>query len=316
MRTQPLGKTGVDVSALCLGAMYFGTRNDRETSRRILDAYVEAGGTFIDTANIYAWWVEGFRGGESETLLGDWMRERRNRSRLFIASKVGFGNGGGDMPRSLRASVIEEQCNNSLKRMGIEAMDLFYAHVDDRKTPLEETMEAFDRLVKAGKVRFVGASNYRAWRLEEARCISQVNGWTEFCCVQQHYTYLQLRPGMSLDPQEFANEDLHDYCQNRDLTLLAYSVLQSGSYTRADRPLREEYGGGDNQRRLEVLHAVAQECGVSSNQVILAWMMQSATRIIPLIAASSEAQLQENLGALDLTLSAEQMERLNKAGTA
>jgi aryl-alcohol dehydrogenase-like predicted oxidoreductase len=148
METQKLGKTGVDVSALCLGAMYFGTRNDQATSYRVLDKYVEAGGTFIDTANIYAHWVKGFKGGESETLLGEWMQGRGNRDKLFIASKVGFGYPG--VPVGLRANQIEEECNKSLRYLKIDTIDLYYAHVDDRKTPLEETLEAFDKLVKAG----------------------------------------------------------------------------------------------------------------------------------------------------------------------
>ena len=314
MKTRSLGKTGVEVSAMCLGAMYFGTRNDKGVSYRILDRYMDAGGNFIDTANIYTHWVEGFKGGESETLLGEWMRERGNRRNVFITSKVGFHYS--DVPKRLTAPLIVEECDKSLARLGIDTIDLYYAHVDDYETPLEETMEAFNRLVTAGKVRFIGASNYQAWRLEEARWISRNNGWAEFCCVQQHYTYLQLRPGMSVAPQAFANEDLRNYLAHHDMTFLAYSVLQSGGYTRPDRPLRKEYGGSDNAERLEVLRAVAAEIGAPVNQVILAWMMQSTPPVIPLIAASSEDQLDENLGALDLTLTAEQMTRLNTAGTS
>jgi len=162
LKTQVLGQTGVEVSSLCLGAMYFGSRNDEATSYRILDQYVAAGGSFIDTANIYAMWVQGYHGGESETLLGKWMQERRNRQHMFIASKVGFNYQ--DVPISLSARWIEEECNKSLRRMNIETIDLYYAHCDDRETPLEETLEAFNRLVKAGKVRFIGASNYLACR--------------------------------------------------------------------------------------------------------------------------------------------------------
>jgi aryl-alcohol dehydrogenase-like predicted oxidoreductase len=313
MQTQKLGHTGVDVSALCLGAMFFGTRNDAGTSRRILDGYVSAGGTFIDTANIYAWWVPGNKGGESEALLGEWMRERGNRSSLFIASKVGFGYPGVD--KCLRAKEIEQECNKSLKLMGIDTIDLYYAHVDDRVTPLEETLAAFDRLVKAGKVRFVGASNYLAWRLEQAKWLSQVNGWAQFCCVQQHYTYLPLRPGTGVSPQEFANDDLRDYCRSTGMTLLAYSVLQAGAYTRADKSLAPKYISEDNNKRLAALKEVAAEIGAGVNQVIIKWMVQSSPSIIPLIAASDEIQLRENIGALDIQLSDAQMQRLNTAGT-
>jgi aryl-alcohol dehydrogenase-like predicted oxidoreductase len=312
MKMQKLGHTDAEVSSLCLGAMYFGTRNDQASSYRLLDQFTAAGGNFIDSANIYAHWATPeARGGESEVLLGEWMKARGNRNQVFVASKVGFGYA--DVPKRLRASDIESECNKSLKRMSIDTMDLFYAHVDDRQTPLEETLEAFNILVQAGKVRYIGASNYLAWRLEQARWISETNGWAQFCGVQQHYTYLRLRPGMTIAPQEMVNDDLLDYMQHSKITLLAYSVLQAGSYTREDRPFRKELLFGDNERRLETLRAVATESGATVSQIILAWMLQR--NIIPLTAASTEEQLSENLGALNVHLSAEQMERLQKAGT-
>jgi aryl-alcohol dehydrogenase-like predicted oxidoreductase len=311
MRTEKLGATGVEVSALCLGAMFFGTRVPQNASYRVLDRYLDTGGMFIDTANIYASWVPGFVGGESETLLGDWMRERGNRSKLFIASKVGFGYPGVEI--GLSAQKIEEECNKSHKRLGIETIDLYYGHVDDRKTPLEETLRAFDNLVKAGKVRFVGASNYRAWRLEQANSLTQTNGWTPFCCVQQRYTYLPLRPGGNIGMQVMTNEDLLDYCRSTGMTMLAYSVLLAGAYSRPDRPLPAAFADAESSKRLEVLTQVAQESSATVNQVILCWMMLSSPTIIPLIAASDESQLAENLGALEFHLSDDQMQRLNQA---
>lgn len=314
MRTLPLGNTGVDVSALCLGAMYFGTRQDERASYGLLDQYVAAGGSFIDTANIYAHWVEGYRGGESETVLGRWMQARSNRNELFLASKVGFELPG--VERGLRAAQIEAECEKSLRRLGVETIDLYYAHVDDRKTPLEETMAAFDRLVTAGKVRFIGASNYRAWRLEQAHWVAKTNNWPAFCCVQQRYTYLRPKPGADFDPQLFANEDLLDYARARrhDFTLLAYSALLGGAYARDDRPVPEQHAGPDTDARLRALREVAEEVGATVNQVVLAWMLRSDPPVLPLIAASSEAQLAENIGALDVKLSADQMQRLNEAG--
>ena len=312
METQKLGHSGVEVSALCLGTMFFGTKTDKETSFRVLDGYVDEGGSFIDTANGYAHWVENGRGGESETLLGEWIQERGNRSNLFIASKVGFDYPGAEA--GLRAHQIEAECHKSLKRMNLETIDLYYAHVDDRATPLEETLQAFDRLVQAGKVRFVGASNYLAWRLEQARWVSETNDRVQFCCIQQRYTYLCLRPGMSFGRQVMANEDLLDYCRNTGITLLAYSVLLGGAYTRADRSIPDQVSGSDNEQRLIALQTVAKETGATVNQIILAWMRQSSPSIIPLIAASDQTQLQENLGALNIHLSAEQMEHLNTAG--
>lgn len=313
MKTIPLGHSGVEVSALCLGTMQFGTKNDKATSYQMLDQYVDAGGTFLDTANGYAHWlVDGAKGGESETLLGEWMRERGNRDRLFIATKVGFGYPG--VEKGLTAKIIEEECNKSLKRMGIETIDLYYAHSDDPDTPLEETMGAFDKLVQAGKVRFIGASNYYAWRLEEAHWTSQTNGWAEYCCLQQRYSYL--RPGhrMRLGNHVLATPDIFDYAKRRNITVLAFSAMLGGVFTRSDRPLREEYAGPDSDARLKALNDVAQETGATPTQVVLAWMLHSDPPVLPLISASTADVMADNLGALEVRLSADQMQRLNEAG--
>jgi len=310
MQTVTLGTSGAQVSALCLGAMFFGTRNDEATSFALLDQYVEAGGSFIDTANIYAHWVEGFKGGESEALLGRWIKARGNRQSLFIASKVGFNTA--DVPRSLASRHIIREAEKSLQRLGVETLDLYYAHVDDYYTPLEESLEAFDRLVQTGKVRYIGASNYLAWRLEKARWISRTNGWSEFCCVQQRYSYLRGRRAASFDPQVEANDDLVSYTRSEGVTLLAYSALLGGAYTRSDREIPEQYVGPDSDARLAALHAVAEETGATANQVVLAWMMQQG--VLPLIAASTHDQLQENIAAQDVTLSDDQLARLNAAG--
>ena len=311
MRTVPLGHSGVEVSAFCLGAMHFGSRTDKETSYRLLDQYVAAGGSFLDTANNYARWVPGYVGGESETLLGEWMRERRNRAQMFIATKVGFEYPG--VERGLRAHQIETECEKSLKRLGVETIDLYYAHRDDRNTPLEETMGTFDRLVRAGKVRFIGASNFSAWRLEEACWVRRTNGWAKYCCIQQRYSYIRPKPGASFAPQIAANEDLLDYCRIRGITMLAYSPLLKGAYTRADRSFLEQYLGPDTDARLAALNAVAEEAGATANQVVYAWMVQSDPPVIPLVAASTVEQMRENVGALEIELSADQMARLNDA---
>jgi len=240
------------------------------------------------------------------------MKERKNRDQVFIASKVGFGYQ--DVPVTLKAEIIEQECNKSLKRLGVDTIDLYYAHNDDRDTPLEETLEAFLRLVDTGKVRYIGASNYLAWRLEEAHWISLNNEWPEYCCVQQRHSYIRRKQGTTFDPQVAANEDLFDYVRNRGITLLAYSALLSGAYTRPDREFQEQYLGMDSDNRLAALKAVAAETGVAPNQVILAWMLQGDPPVLPLIAASTSEQMGENLDALQVTLTPEQMERLNNAG--
>jgi aryl-alcohol dehydrogenase-like predicted oxidoreductase len=297
MNELPLGDSGASVSALCLGTMFFGTTVDEETSFAVLDRYYDAGGRFFDTANNYAVWVDGGEGGESEALLGRWMRERGNRDDIFLATKVG-----GWHDEGLGAAAIARGIEGSLERLGTDRVDLYYAHVEDRSVPLEETVDAFGDLVAAGKVRHVGCSNHPAWRIERARSLDG----TRYCCVQQRHSYLRPRPGADFGRQLPAGEELLDYCASEGVGLLAYSVLLGGAYTRDDRPLPEPYEA--DAGRLETLHAVAEETGATPNQVVLAWLLRGG--VIPLIAASSEEQLAENLGSLEVELSADQLERL------
>ena len=292
--------------------MHMGTKEDRETSYAVLDAYVDAGGRFIDTANIYATWIQGGSGGESEKLLGHWMKERSNRSELFVASKVGFPYQ--DVTQGLRKSQIVEECDKSLSRLGIETIDLYYAHVDDRKTPMEESLAAFDSLVQSGKVRYLGASNFPSWRLAEARLTSAANGWQPYSCIQQRHTYLRPKPGASFAPQLAATDELIDYCSTHRITLLAYSPLLGGAYVRDDKAIGNQYAGEDSSRRLEALDAVAGEVGAGRNEVVLAWMMLQTPPVIPVTSASSVAQLTENLKAFEVSLSPEQIDRLSAAG--
>ena len=311
MQTVRLGNTNAEVSQLCLGVLRYGNVVDRETSYRLMDRYADAGGAFFDTANIYSFWIPGFEGGESETVLGQWMRDRKNRARMSVGTKLGFAYQ--DVERGLRADQIERECVKSLERLQTDYIDLYYSHVDDRNTPLEETMEAFDRLIRAGKVRYIGASNFSSWRLEKARGVSRARGWAAYCCIQQRYSYLRPKPGADFGAQVAVNDDLLDLCRCENITLLAYSPLLFGAYTRPDRALEEQYLGPDTDARLAALHAVAGEIGATVNQVVYAWMMQSDPPVIPLTSPSTDEQAEENLGALEVTLSAEQMDRLNSA---
>ncbi len=312
MRKVRLGNTDVEVSTLCMGSDSIGSKIDQKTSFELLDLYQEKGGSFIDTANFYASWLPGCKGGESETTIGLWMKERRNRDQMVIASKIGFDYPGCD--GGLSAAEIERECEKSLKRLGIEALGLYYAHRDDVDTPLEGTMEAFDRLIKAGKVRAVGASNLKAWRIAEANAVSQANGWARYCTVEQRHTYLRPRHGADFGPQICINEDLKDYCRLRGMTLVAYSVLLQGAYTRQDRRVPAQYAGPDADARLRALKAVASEVDATLNQVIIAWMLQSDPPVLPIIAGSKPEQLTENIAALDITLTEDQMRRLDTAG--
>lgn len=312
LKSVPLGKSGAVVSEICLGAMFLGSSTDRAMSERILDVYAEAGGSFIDTANIYAWWVRGCAGGESETLIGDWMRQRKNRSRLFIASKVGFEYG--PVQRGLTPSLIRAECEKSLRRMGVDVIDLYYAHVDDRQTQQEESLDSLERLVREGKVRYIGASNFLAWRLAEAQGIAASHGWAGYCCVQQRYTFLPPQPGASFAPQIAANDDLLDFCKTTGTTLLAYSPLLSGAYTRADRTLAEQYRGPAAAERLARLKALAGEKGLTPNQLVLAWLMRSSPGAIPLVAGSTVEQVREDLGAASITLTESEVAWLRDGG--
>ncbi|MFW5994958.1 MAG: aldo/keto reductase [Spirochaetia bacterium] len=312
MDTLTLGKSDLSVSRLCLGTMFFGSKESEDISFRLLDRYMEAGGNFLDTANIYARFIEGCSGGESENVLGRWMKDRGARDRMIVASKVGFDYPG--VERGLSAQQITGECEKSLQRLGIDCIDLYYAHCDDRLTPLDETLEAYDRLVTAGKVRSIGASNYTAWRLKAALEKSKEIGVPSYICIQQRYTYLRPRPGTSFNPQLSASEELLDLCRSEHIPLLPYSPLLGGAYARTDKQFAEQYRGADSNARLGELQTVASELEVSPNQVVIAWMLHHDFPVVPLIAASSLEQLEENLAAEKLRLSDEQLRRLNDAG--
>ena len=297
MQKIKLGHTGLEVSALCLGTDVLGSRHDRQASFRLLDHFHDAGGTFIDTANFYAAWLDGFQGGESETLIGEWMNERGCRNGMVIASKLGF-----DYPDSptggLSAAEIERECEKSLRRLGTDHLDLYYSHKDDRATPPEETMAAFDRLVRAGKVRAVGASNLAVWRIAESNQASHAHGWAGYTAIEQRYTYLRPRHGADFGPQLFMTSDLQDFARAHGIALVGYSVLLAGAYVRGSFPI--QFAGPDADARLGALWSVANESGATINQVILAWMRQSDPPVLPIIAGSKIEQLRENIGALEV----------------
>jgi aryl-alcohol dehydrogenase-like predicted oxidoreductase len=313
MKRTKLGKSDLEVSNLCLGAMYFGTKVAEKTSFRLLDQYVEAGGNFIDTANCYAFWIEGGVGDESEALLGRWIKERGNSDTLTIATKVGCRPSyvGAPYPnglQGLRGNIIIKEVENSLRRLGIDTIDLYYTHQDDRSVPLEETLKALDQLVNSGKIRHIGCSNIAAWRIGEAKRISEKSGYPSFCCVQLRHTFL---PGDNTGIQLNINEEHLDFAKNHDLSLLAYSPLLQGAYTQKDRPVPDEFLKPGYRTRLAVLHSIADDLGATPNQVILAWMLQNQPLIIPVIAASTSEQLKENLAATNITLTEDQLATLS-----
>lgn len=321
MEQRVLGEPGrgPQVSALCLGTMYFGTLVDEDTAFAILDRFLDAGGTFLDTANCYSFWVDGGTGEESERLLGRWLHSRRARDRVVLASKVGSrpeppGASWPEHAEGLSAPVIRAQTHASLRRLGTNRIDVYYAHIDDPATPQEETLGAFAELVAQGLVGTLGCSNHTAARVEQARRVAREHGWPGYRCVQQRYTYLRPRPGADFHPQVAVDDALLNLVRAEpDLTLLAYSPLLSGAYTRDDRPLPEQYVHAGNLARLAALREVAAELGATPNQVVLAWLLGGHPPVLPVIGVSSVAQLDEALGALDLKLDPEQRRRLDAA---
>jgi len=313
------------VSVLSLGAMLMGTRTDEETSFAILDRYVAAGGTFIDTSGNYAFWVNGTQGGESEELLGRWRRSRGVLDDLVIATKVGArplapsSGFSGAVMEGLSAKAIRESASRSMARLGVSRLDLMYAHVEDPSVPVEETVGAFGELVASGEVGLLGVSNHWSWRVERARSVAAALGVPGYEVLQYHYSYLRPRadlPGRwSVDGSAGpAQGDLLSLVRaSPSLTLVAYSPLLSGAYVRPDRPLGPEFDHAGTSARLSALRSVAGEAGATVNQVVLAWLMGGKLPVIPLVGASSVAQLEESLAAVDLELTDAQRARLDEA---
>jgi aryl-alcohol dehydrogenase-like predicted oxidoreductase len=313
------GGSGLSVSALCLGTMHFGTAVDEDQAFAILDRFVDAGGTFIDTANTYAFWVPGGTGAESEELLGRWLASRGVRDRVVLATKVGAlpdppGAAWPQHAEGLSRKVVRDQAAASMRRLGTDHLDVYYAHIEDRRTPLEDTVDTFASLVTDGLIRVAGCSNHAAWRIAQARQIASAAGTPGFNCAQQRHTYLRPRPGADFGANPHISDELLDYAREEpDLTVLGYSVLLSGAYTRADRPLPEQYDHEGSRRQLKVLAEVADELGATPNQVVLAWLLRGDPPVLPVLGVSSVSQLDECLGALDLQLGDEQQLLLDNA---
>mgnify|MGYP000170992121 CR=1 FL=1 len=309
MRTSPLGTTGEDVSALCLGTMYFGSSVDEATSFRILDRYYEAGGRFLDTANIYATWVEGHDEPASEPLLARWLDERGVRDEMTIATKVGFGYG--DVERGLDPDTIRREVQRSRDRLGVETIDLLYTHVDDPDTLLVETMRTLAALVNDGVVRHLGASNYPAWRLARANQLATERDWPRFECVQPRFSYLIPDRDADFDAQLPTTDELIDYCDQDDLTVLPYSPTLQGCYGRDDRPIPDGYVRTENRLKLRLVEELAERKGVDGNAIALAWMVERDQPTVPVTGVSSVEQLEQNLAALDVSFTDEEQRRLD-----
>jgi aryl-alcohol dehydrogenase-like predicted oxidoreductase len=334
VKTVELGRTGEQVSQLALGCMLMGTSTAEDESVQILNRYVGAGGNFLDTADCYAWWGRrGSEGGESEELLGRWFARSGRRDDVFLATK---GSGLVHDPASLitadgradwetartrfvgaGADTLRRSIDASLRRLGTDRIDLYYVHVDDRSTPLEETLEALAGIVRAGKARYIGWSNVRTWRLERIRQLCERNGWPAPVALQQQHSYLRRRAGLA--QASIVDDEQLDYLREHDdLTLVAYSPILKGVYDSADKRrghgAMAPYEGPDAEARIAVLTQMAGELGITPNQLVLAWLMHSTPTLVPLIGPRTPEQHEAALPALDVKLSDEQMTRLDTAG--
>lgn len=299
---------GLQVSPVALGAMDFGTTTSKEDAFAVLDAYLDMGGNFIDTSNNYAHWNG--TGDESETLLGEYFASRKCRDSVVLATKVGFDRHG--KGQGLKKEQIEYWIDESLHKLKTDYIDLYYAHTDDPTTPLEETMDAFHRLIEKGKVRHLGGSNYDTWRFAEANAVAQ----TPYTVMQQWFTYLH--PRADIAPQYTFNEatdrERLRYLTSKNIPLVAYSCLAKGGYENPAR-LPDELISGE---RLAFLKTMAKEKGVSASALAVAWMVnlhrcEGFPRVIPLFGSSKVEHFTANFLGAELPLSNDELDQLNNA---
>jgi len=314
MEYRTLGRTGLKVSALCLGTMQFGWTADEPVSQRILSAAYEAGVNFIDTADIYSRWVDGNPGGVAEQIVGRWLKGSGiPREKLVIATKLRGNMGEGPDDEGLSRAHILKAVDASLRRLQIKTIDLYQAHWPDEAVPIEETLRAFDDLVKQGKVRFIGASNYAAWQLMQALWDSDKYNLARFDCLQPHYNLVHRL--------EFEAE-LAAVCRTYGLGVIPYSPLAGGFLTGKYRRNRQahsarlggvkRYFNDRNWTLLERMDGMAKEKGATISQIALAWLLADPLITSPIIGANSLDQLKDNLGALAISLSVEEKAVLDK----
>jgi aryl-alcohol dehydrogenase-like predicted oxidoreductase len=315
MEKRPLGKSGFHVAPLALGGNVFGWTADEATSFAILDHFVDAGFDLVDTANTYSTWVPGHRGGESETIIGNWLARSRKRDRIVLATKVGMAFGG---EVGLKRAQIEKHAEASLRRLRTDRIDLYQTHRDDDSTPVEETLEALDRLVKAGKVRAIGASQYKPARLRESLATSDHLGIAR---------YQTLQPEFNLYDRLHFERDLQSLALEEGLAVIPFFSLAKGFLSGKYRSLKDiegrpraaglkRYFDGDRGMRiLAALDAVGERLGATPAQVSLAWIMAQPTIAAPIASVTSIAQLDEILGAARLQLDEEALGELDRASS-
>lgn len=317
MRMRKLGRTGLKTGPLIFGGNVFGWTTDAAMSFRLLDAFVDAGLNGIDTADVYSMWVPGNRGGESETIIGKWLRQSGKRNKVLITTKVGVDINVKSLPGAinLKKEYILKEVEDSLRRLQIDCIDIYMAHRDDENTPLEESLSAFDKLLRDGKVRSIGASNYPADRLAMALRVSKDRGYAR---------YETLQPCYNLYDRNAYEGPLQDLCVREGIGVVTYFSLACGFLTgkyRTEKDLEgrprayrvKEMMNARGMRILQGLDRVANELGATPAQVALAWIMAQPGVAAPIASATSPEQLDELIGAARLKLSPEALGILTRA---
>jgi aryl-alcohol dehydrogenase-like predicted oxidoreductase len=313
MQKRKIGKSELEIAPLVFGGSVFGWTADESTSCQLLDAFVDAGFNCIDTADVYSKWVPGNSGGESESIIGKWLSGGGKRDKVIIATKVGMELG--PDKKGLRKAYIVQAVEASLERLQTDYIDLYQSHKDDPDTTLEETLEAYAELKKAGKVRALGASNYSRERLSEALHVSERHGWPCYDCLQPQYNLYDRGP---------YEADLEPLCLQMGIGVIPYYSLASGFLTGKYRSLEEASGAKRaaglkkyfDERGVRILAALAEvaaELNSSSARVALGWLMARRSITAPIASATSLAQLHDILGAAELTLPEEAVQKLNQA---
>jgi aryl-alcohol dehydrogenase-like predicted oxidoreductase len=313
MEKRKLGNSGLEVAPLAFGGNVFGWTTDEPTSFALLDGFIDAGFNLIDTADMYSTWVEGHKGGESETILGKWLKHSGKREKVIIASKVGKEMG--PNLQGLSKTYILQAVEASLRRLQTDYIDLYQSHADDPDTPLEETLEAYDQLIKQGKIRAIGASNYSAERLAQSLEVSEQTGYPR---------YESLQPLFNLYDRDDYEKELEPLCREKGIGVISYFSLGSGFLTgkyRSEDDLTnsargefvKKYLNERGFRIIQALDSVAQEHNMTPAQVALAWLISNPSITAPIASATNLEQLNELIEATTIELNPSVIARLNQA---
>lgn len=315
MKNRKLGRTGLKVSELCLGTMQFGWTTDEAAGFEVMDAFVELGGNFIDTADVYSWWAENNPGGVAEQIIGRWMKARGNRQEIVLATKVRGKMWEGPNGEGLSRAHIMRAVEDSLRRLDTDFIDLYQTHWFDPDTPIDETLRVLEDLVRQGKVRYIGASNYPAWRLMESLWSAEVNGTPRYDSLQPHY---------NLARRDDFERELKEVCESYEIGVIPYSPLAGGFLTgKYDREVvpesaraegaKKKYFNEKGWRVLDAVREVAEQAGSTPAAVALGWLLSLPVITAPIVGANSVEQLKGSLAVVDLSLSEAQVEKLNEA---